>query len=416
LVLSFFVSNCGVVLHNLHDRLPGASNDLSMTPFLLPAVSQDGDLHLPPARNAKGLNGHGSTAAVHADEAKFEDLASTDEKGPLLATAAATGATKNSSTSSALPEVASSEFPGRGSLALLHPSSAPSVEDEAHFRAKRASVVQFSNNGAAIEAAGGSIYHPQAAIPSHSALHTAHKAAPAAEEVPAEAASARPVTPGFAGQALSAGAMAAAGLPPPPAAAAAAGGLSVTTAVTDSEPAAAVPKAGAAAVSAAEVAAPAAAALTGSAAILAKLRAQRGSSAGSSTGASRPSSGAAAASASAKSPPKVVFLYGSQTGTGQEIAKSLHAEACSKGVPADVMSMNELGIANCNKEKAPIVVIVASSTGDGDPPDNCSVLYMALKKNQQPKDLLEGVHYTVLGLGDSNYTRFMHVSRTLKNR
>lgn len=61
--------------------------------------------------------------------------------------------------------------------------------------------------------------------------------------------------------------------------------------------------------------------------------------------------------------PKVTVLYASQTGTGQEIARSIHAECADKGLPSQVMSMNELGFDNLTAEKTPIVVVVASSTG-----------------------------------------------------
>jgi sulfite reductase alpha subunit-like flavoprotein len=95
------------------------------------------------------------------------------------------------------------------------------------------------------------------------------------------------------------------------------------------------------------------AALTGSAAILAKLRQQR-------------SSGAGAANASLKHDgSKVTVLYASQTGTGQEIARAIHAQCAAQGVPAQVMSMNELGFHNLRPDKTPVVVVVASSTGAG---------------------------------------------------
>jgi sulfite reductase alpha subunit-like flavoprotein len=145
--------------------------------------------------------------------------------------------------------------------------------------------------------------------------------------------------------------------------------------------------------------------MTGGAAILARLRAQR---------AAAPTAATAGAGA-ARPPPKATFLYASQTGTGQEIAKSLQADAASHGVKADVLSMNELGWAGLSPAKTPVVVFVASSTGDGDPPDNCAALYMQLKKPQAP-DCLRGVKFAVLGLGDSNYTRFMHVPRTIRSR
>ena len=59
---------------------------------------------------------------------------------------------------------------------------------------------------------------------------------------------------------------------------------------------------------------------------------------------------------------KVMVLYASQTGTGQEIARSIQAECAAKGMPSEVMSMNELGFDNLRPDKAPVVVVVASCT------------------------------------------------------
>eukprot|EP00879_Flechtneria_rotunda_P019044 GHRR01019996.1.p1 GENE.GHRR01019996.1~~GHRR01019996.1.p1 ORF type:complete len:848 (+),score=279.58 GHRR01019996.1:379-2922(+) len=147
-------------------------------------------------------------------------------------------------------------------------------------------------------------------------------------------------------------------------------------------------------------------ALTGSAAILAKLRSQRAAGGGSSTAGSTTAATPAA---------KLTVLYASQTGTAQEIARTIHAESASRGMLSEVMSMNELGFDNLSAAKTPVVVVIASSTGDGDPPDNAAATYVALKKSW-PSDRLAGIHFTVLGLGDSNYTRFMHVPRAIKNR
>lgn len=44
-----------------------------------------------------------------------------------------------------------------------------------------------------------------------------------------------------------------------------------------------------------------------------------------------------------------------------------------------VMSCNELGWENLSAKKTPVIVLVASSTGDGDPPDNAAKFYVTMK-------------------------------------
>lgn len=80
--------------------------------------------------------------------------------------------------------------------------------------------------------------------------------------------------------------------------------------------------------------------------------------------------------------------------------------------------MNEYGIDKLLEasKKGAIAVLVSSSTGDGDPPDNAAKFYGAIKRRSQPIDALEGLEFTALGLGDSNYTRFMYIPRSLKTR
>ena len=147
------------------------------------------------------------------------------------------------------------------------------------------------------------------------------------------------------------------------------------------------------------------------------------------------------------------------------------------------MSCNELSFENVSADATPVVIIVAASTGDGDPPDNAAKFYVDLRsvwhckelrsppgvalrackygmdcgwcvewtyghpvassnarhrhltshiggasqllhavewdlrahrRRTQPSGRLTGVNFTILGLGDSNYTRFCHVPRSMK--
>eukprot|EP00271_Cylindrocystis_brebissonii_P003286 TRINITY_DN1408_c0_g1_i4.p1 TRINITY_DN1408_c0_g1~~TRINITY_DN1408_c0_g1_i4.p1 ORF type:complete len:722 (-),score=109.53 TRINITY_DN1408_c0_g1_i4:140-2305(-) len=111
---------------------------------------------------------------------------------------------------------------------------------------------------------------------------------------------------------------------------------------------------------------------------------------------------------------EVAVLYGSQTGNATEIAKSISADANAKGIPAKAAALNDYTFARLPGTL--IAVFVVSSTGDGDPPENCEAFYNALRRKKNSPGMLAGLHYTVLGLGDSNYTRYMAIPRTFTSR
>eukprot|EP00798_Chlamydomonas_sp_ICE-L_P030768 gene30768-35807_t len=121
------------------------------------------------------------------------------------------------------------------------------------------------------------------------------------------------------------------------------------------------------------------------------------------------------AQAKAKGPPPVMIVYGSQTGTAHEIARNVHAEATQRGIAAEVMSWDELGFSSLGAEKTPILVVVQSSTGDGDPPDNCAMAYATIRK-AHGESQLKGVQFSMMAIGDSNYTRFMGAPRLFRKR
>lgn len=142
----------------------------------------------------------------------------------------------------------------------------------------------------------------------------------------------------------------------------------------------------------------------GGAAILARLKADRAKAAA-----------AADARKKAEAGRKTVsFVFASQTGTAEEIAKSLHDEAVSKKYKSRCMSINEWAEA-VNIDQCPVVVFICSTTGDGDPPDNSGKGLIKLKSKTALKTV-SALKYTVMGLGDSNYTAFMRIPRTVARR
>jgi len=113
---------------------------------------------------------------------------------------------------------------------------------------------------------------------------------------------------------------------------------------------------------------------------------------------------------------QILVAYASQTGTAHEIAKALHADLAQRTSAKSVLLLpfNDVKIETLRPEKIPVVAFVAASTGDGDPPDNTASFYAKLLRKRE--DELRGVKYTSLGLGDSNYTRFMAVPRNLRKK
>ncbi|XRA98206.1 NADPH-ferrihemoprotein reductase [Pycnococcus provasolii] len=147
-------------------------------------------------------------------------------------------------------------------------------------------------------------------------------------------------------------------------------------------------------------------AATGGSALLAQMKARRAAQ----------SSSAKKSSSNLKAKP-VFVLYASQTGTCREIAKNLAAEASTKGFQAKALDMREVNFDNLSVATHPVLVLVTSSTGDGDPPDNAAKLYTKVRKKRPASEKpFAGIKYTSLGLGDSNYTRFMHVPRQFNKK
>jgi methionine synthase reductase len=115
----------------------------------------------------------------------------------------------------------------------------------------------------------------------------------------------------------------------------------------------------------------------------------------------------------------VTFLYESQTGCAESIAKLLHSEALEADLQSSVYSVSDYGdsfeLANLG-----VVVFVVSSTGQGDPPDHALKFTRHLRQMQRSicKDSdaplpFASVRYALLGLGDSNYDDFQENPKRL---
>jgi len=108
----------------------------------------------------------------------------------------------------------------------------------------------------------------------------------------------------------------------------------------------------------------------------------------------------------------VVVGFGSETGTGEEIAKIIHSHCGEMGLSSRIMCLDTIDL---KKVHPSIFIIVTSSTGDGDPPLNAQKFCKNLLK-EKDSESLDGLRFTLVGLGDSNYTRFQNVPRLIKKK
>ncbi len=100
------------------------------------------------------------------------------------------------------------------------------------------------------------------------------------------------------------------------------------------------------------------------------------------------------------------ILWGSQSGNAQNLAHVI-GDSLSEDFETSIHDMGELDPEEIHNIK--ILVLVTSTYGDGEPPDNASE-WMSFIKFAEELDLSH-LQYAVIGLGDTYYPHFCQAGK-----
>ena len=108
----------------------------------------------------------------------------------------------------------------------------------------------------------------------------------------------------------------------------------------------------------------------------------------------------------------LLVMFGSQSGSAEGLAKRFAKDARERGFAPRTLALNDYAKADLAHE--PRLIIITSTWGDGEPPDNALECWSWLNSDTAPK--LDQLNFAVLGLGDRNYSDFCGAGKKFDER
>jgi sulfite reductase (NADPH) flavoprotein alpha-component len=110
--------------------------------------------------------------------------------------------------------------------------------------------------------------------------------------------------------------------------------------------------------------------------------------------------------------PPIHILYGTQTGNAEQVAMDAATSAKALGMAPEVRGLDDIDMAQLAGMRH--LVIVTSTYGEGEMPDNAQLFWEALSADTAPR--LETLKFAVLALGDTGYDGFCQAGKLIDTR
>ncbi|MEA9392780.1 NADPH-dependent assimilatory sulfite reductase flavoprotein subunit [Acerihabitans sp. TG2] len=110
--------------------------------------------------------------------------------------------------------------------------------------------------------------------------------------------------------------------------------------------------------------------------------------------------------------PAITLLSASQTGNARRLAEQLRDDLIAARLDVNLVNAGDYKFKNIAQEK--LLLIVASTQGEGDPPEEAVALYKYLFSKKAPR--LPDTQFAVFGLGDTSYEHFAKIGKDFDQR
>ncbi|EOI3442471.1 NADPH-dependent assimilatory sulfite reductase flavoprotein subunit [Cronobacter turicensis] len=108
----------------------------------------------------------------------------------------------------------------------------------------------------------------------------------------------------------------------------------------------------------------------------------------------------------------ITLISASQTGNARRVAEALRDDLLAAQLNVNLVNAGDYKFKQIAQEK--LLVVVASTQGEGDPPEEAVALHKFLMSKKAPK--LDGTAFAVFGLGDTSYERFCQAGKDFDTR